>query len=87
MENSINDTLDNASELIKKAIRLSLEDIRGDRRKEQEYIDLWVKYGMKISGFINSEAERTGNQRIIGNIKKSLLKSTKLFGLLPIPKF
>jgi hypothetical protein len=82
----LNETLETADELIKKAIRMSLEDIKGDRKREQEYIELWVKYGTGIGGFFASEAERTGNRQIVGHIKKSILKNTKLFSILPIPK-
>jgi len=83
---SVKEALENATEEIKKAIQLSLEDIKGDSKKEQEYIDLWAKYVTTIGGYFTSEADRTGNQQIIKNIKKSVMKNTNILNILPIPK-
>lgn len=69
------DALDRAKASVKEAIELSLNDIGSGPDNEREYIDLWVSAGAEISGYFQSEAERTGNQQLARYIKKNLTKS------------
>ena len=69
------EALNQASDLIKTAVTLSLNDIGDASNNEKEYIDLWVSFGMKIGQYFQMEAERTGNQQLARYIKKNMTKS------------
>ena len=80
----VSENLDQAMSYIQKAMQLSMEDIGSSRQKEQKYIDLWARYTTKINREFMSEAEKTGNPQIPRDIKKYIMKQSKLFNIFPI---
>lgn len=84
---SVNEALNQAVASIKNAISLSMDDINKDHRNEQKYIDLWTENVKKVIQYFTLESERTGNQHLVRNIRKSVLKNIKLFNILPVSKF
>lgn len=80
----VGENLEQAVNYIQKAMQLSMEDIGGDRQKEQKYIDLWVQYTARINEEFLSESKKTGNPQIARNIKKYIMNQSKLFNIFPI---